>query len=51
MAILTLQAPVVRLMMRHVFRAFATVAMVAIASDGMAQDWPSRPVSIGLKMI
>ena len=46
MAILTLQAPVERLMMRHVFRAFAMVAMAVIASDGMAQDWPSRSVSI-----
>jgi tripartite-type tricarboxylate transporter receptor subunit TctC len=33
-------------MMRHIFRAFAIAALAAIASDGMAQDWPSRPVSI-----
>lgn len=37
-------------MVQHVFRAFAAAAMVAIASDGLAQspaqDWPSRPVSI-----
>jgi tripartite-type tricarboxylate transporter receptor subunit TctC len=33
-------------MMRHVFRAFVVAAMAAMASDGMAQDWPSRPVSI-----
>jgi tripartite-type tricarboxylate transporter receptor subunit TctC len=37
-------------MMRHVFRAFTIAAVAAIASDGMAQtlaqDWPSRPVSI-----
>jgi tripartite-type tricarboxylate transporter receptor subunit TctC len=33
-------------MRRHVFRALAIAAMAAIAPDGMAQDWPSRPVSI-----
>jgi tripartite-type tricarboxylate transporter receptor subunit TctC len=33
-------------MRRHVFRALAIVAMAAIGTDGTAQDWPSRPVSI-----
>ena len=33
-------------MKRHVFRAFVVAAIAAIASDGLAQDWPSRPVSI-----
>jgi tripartite-type tricarboxylate transporter receptor subunit TctC len=33
-------------MRRHVFRALAIVTMAAIGTDGTAQDWPSRPVSI-----
>jgi tripartite-type tricarboxylate transporter receptor subunit TctC len=46
MDIVRLQALVEALMRRHVFRALAIAALAAIASDGRAQDWPSRTVSI-----
>jgi tripartite-type tricarboxylate transporter receptor subunit TctC len=33
-------------MRQHVFRAVAIAVLAAIASDGMAQDWPNRAVTI-----
>jgi tripartite-type tricarboxylate transporter receptor subunit TctC len=33
-------------MTRHAFRVLAVALLAAMASDGMAQDWPSRPVTI-----